>query len=192
MARKLPAPRTGIESVKGLFAGVGVFRPVDFLQFGGDSPAVFPRGEVHRVSNEMDDAGLRDGLRENRVDCLRKALQAVDDGDKHILDAAVFQLVHHPQPEFGAFRGFDPKAPNIIGSVRRDAQRDIDRLVAHQAFVTDYWRLLQGAAATLPLARNLRKGGEARKGPTHLSALDAAGKYADLCYTLYQRNRSPS
>jgi ABC-type transport system involved in cytochrome bd biosynthesis fused ATPase/permease subunit len=30
------APRTGVESVKGVFAGVGVFRPVDFLQFGGD------------------------------------------------------------------------------------------------------------------------------------------------------------
>jgi hypothetical protein len=39
---------------------------------------------------------------------------------------------------------------------------------------------LRGAATTLLLARNVRKGGEARKGPPHLNALDAAGEYADL------------
>ena len=47
-------------------------------------------------------AGLR-RLQENRVDRLRKALQAVDNGDADVLDATIFQLVHDPQPEFGAF-----------------------------------------------------------------------------------------
>jgi len=58
-------------------------------------------------------AGLRDRPRKDRVDRLRKALEAIDPGDQNILDAPVFQLVHDAQPEFGAFRGFDPKTENI-------------------------------------------------------------------------------
>jgi len=33
-------PRPGVEIVERLFAGVGIFRPIDFLQFGGDGFAV--------------------------------------------------------------------------------------------------------------------------------------------------------
>jgi hypothetical protein len=52
------------------------------------------------------------------------------DGDQNVLDATIPELVHHAQPEFGAFRGLDPKAQDVLGSFRRDAQRDIDGLVA--------------------------------------------------------------
>jgi hypothetical protein len=37
----------------------------------------------------MDDAGLDDGLGEDSVDRLREPLQAVDDGDQDVGDAAV-------------------------------------------------------------------------------------------------------
>ena len=66
-----------------------------------------------------------------------KALQAVDDGDQHILDAAVLQLVHHPQPELGALVLLEPQAQDLLGAVGAHPERDMDRLVADQSFVAD-------------------------------------------------------
>ena len=40
----------------------------------------------------MHDAGLNDGFGEDRVDRIREALQAVDNGDQDIGYAPVFQL----------------------------------------------------------------------------------------------------
>ena len=40
------------------------------------------------MSNEMDDAGLDDSLRKNRIDSLRKTLQVINDCDEDILSAA--------------------------------------------------------------------------------------------------------
>jgi hypothetical protein len=51
-------------------------------------------------------------------------------------DAPVLQLVHHPQPEFGALGLLDPDAQNLLGAVRQDAERDIDGLVPDKALVT--------------------------------------------------------
>ena len=90
-----------------------------------------------RMADQVDDAGLNDRLREDGIDRLRKALQAVDDGDQNVLDAAVLQLVHDAQPEFGALGLLDPDAEDLLGAVRQDAERDVDRLVAHEAFVAD-------------------------------------------------------
>jgi hypothetical protein len=44
----------------------------------------------------------------------RQALQAIDNGDQHVLDAAAFQFVHHPQPELGALALLDPKAEDLL------------------------------------------------------------------------------
>jgi hypothetical protein len=66
----------------------------------------------------MDDAGLHDRRRKHRGDRLGKSLQAIDDGDQNVLDAAVPEFVHHAQPELGAFRGLDPKAQDVLGSFR--------------------------------------------------------------------------
>ena len=85
----------------------------------------------------MHDAGLDDGLREHAIDGFGKALQTVDDGDQDVRQAAVLQLVHHPQPELGALALLDPDAENLLGTVRQDSERDIDRLVAHEALVAD-------------------------------------------------------
>jgi hypothetical protein len=35
-------PGRSVKLTEGLFAGVGIFRPIDFLQFGGDEFAVLP------------------------------------------------------------------------------------------------------------------------------------------------------
>ena len=41
------------------------------------------------MADQVNDAGLNDRLRENRIDGFRKALQAIDDGDQNVLGAAV-------------------------------------------------------------------------------------------------------
>src|SRR5580700_2562130 len=85
----------------------------------------------------MHDASLNRRLRKHGGDRVRKALQAVDDGDQHIFDAAVLQLVHHPQPELGAFILLEPQPQDLLGSIGAHAERDMDRLVADQSFVAD-------------------------------------------------------
>jgi hypothetical protein len=46
---------------------------------------------------QVHDAGLHDGLREHRGDRLRKALEAVNDGDD-VIDAAGLELIDHLEP----------------------------------------------------------------------------------------------
>lgn len=48
-------------------------------------------------------------LREDSGGRVRKALQAIDDGDEQIVNPAV-QLIHDPQPELGAFALLEPHA----------------------------------------------------------------------------------
>ena len=72
------------------------------------------------MTDEMDDASLNDGLRKNRIDGFRKALQAIDHGDENILGAAGLQLVDDAQPEFGAFGLLDPDAENLLAPSGRD------------------------------------------------------------------------
>jgi hypothetical protein len=38
------------------------------------------------MADQVNDAGLNDRLRENRIDGFRKALQAIDDGDQDIVE----------------------------------------------------------------------------------------------------------
>lgn len=89
------------------------------------------------MADQVHDAGLDDRLRKDGVDGLGETLQTVDDGHQDVADAAVLQLVHDAQPEFGAFGRLDPDAQNLLRAVGQDAQRDIDGLVAHEALLSD-------------------------------------------------------
>ena len=89
----------------------------------------------------MDDARLNDRFGEDGVDRLGEALEAFNDGDQDIGDAPVLDLVHHPHPELGAFGLLDPDAQNFLGAVRQDAKSDLDRLVPHEAFIPDLYRM---------------------------------------------------
>src|SRR3546814_11871446 len=64
-------------------------RTVNLLECGCQPLAVFPGHEVHGVTQQVDNTGLDYRLREHRGDRIREALQAVDDGEKDIFDAAV-------------------------------------------------------------------------------------------------------
>jgi len=102
-----------------------------------DGLSILVGNEVQAVAQQMDDAGLYGSFREDGGDRLRKALQAVDNGDQDILDAAIFQLVHDAQPELGALVLFEPHAENLLAAVVPNAERDMNRFVAHQAFIAD-------------------------------------------------------
>ena len=66
-----------------------------------------------------------------------KPFEAVDDSDQNIFDAAVLQLVHDAQPEFGTLILLEPEAEDFLGAVGTYAQRDMHSLVANQPFVAD-------------------------------------------------------
>ena len=65
--------------------GVGGLGAIDVLEVGGDDPAILVRTEVQQVEHQMDDAGLNDGVGEDRDDRLGEALQPIDDGDQGCL-----------------------------------------------------------------------------------------------------------
>ena len=82
-----------------------------------------------RLAQQVDDTGLHRRLWKDGGDRVGEALEAIDDGDQHILDAAVFQLVHDAQPEFGAFVLLEPQPEDFLGAVGPYAERDVDRLL---------------------------------------------------------------
>jgi hypothetical protein len=71
-------------------------------------------------------------------DGLGKAFEAVNDGNQDVLDAAIFQLIHDAQPEFGAFVLLEPQAEDFLGAVSTYAEREMHRLVANQPFIADF------------------------------------------------------
>ena len=96
------------------------------------------RGAEVRGGREKEVAARRrlsDHLWKDRCDRLSKALQTVNHGNENVANASGPQFIHDPQPEFGAFGGFDPQAQNVLRSIRRNAERDI---VAHQPLVADF------------------------------------------------------
>ena len=87
-------PEALLESAERGFTGGGVNRPVDALERGRHGLAVFPGREIEAVAQQVNDAGLHRRLGKNRSDRLGKAFEPVNDGDQHVSDAAVLQLVH--------------------------------------------------------------------------------------------------
>src|SRR5512134_3701057 len=82
------------KSSRASLPGIGVLCLVDLLQCRGNRLAILVRDEGQRVADEMDDTSLHLRQRKDGGDRFREALQAIDDGDQHVLDAAALQLVH--------------------------------------------------------------------------------------------------
>src|SRR5579872_1474627 len=89
------------------------------------------------MADQMHDAGLNDGLREDGPDSLGEPFEAVDGGDQDVIDAPDLEVVHHPQPELGAFGLLDPKPKGLLAAIRTDAEGEVDRLVAYRSFIPD-------------------------------------------------------
>src|ERR1700747_2986904 len=94
--------------------GRGGLRPVDRLQIGYDDLAVFPRHEGQRIADQMNDAGLHYGLREDRADRLGKTFEPVDNRDQDVIDAPGLELVHDLEPEFCALGLLDPQPQYLL------------------------------------------------------------------------------
>ena len=98
------------------------------------------RAKIHRVA---DGGGrcrsLNDGLWENGITWPRESsFRPSTTAMRMSWTPRVFgSPLHDAQPEFGAFGLFDPDAGNLLGAVRQGPERDVDRLVAHEAFVAD-------------------------------------------------------
>src|SRR5437660_10962623 len=103
MAGYLPPQDPSSKAVSAVFGGGGIDGPVDVLESRRHGLAVLPGDEVQAVAQQMNNASLDARLGENRGNRIREALQPVDNGDQHVLDTAVLQLIHDAQPEFGAF-----------------------------------------------------------------------------------------
>ena len=102
------------------------------------------------------------------------------DRDQDILDAAGLELVHDSQPELGPVVGdssppdcclipptlLDPQAQDLARPIGKDAERDVDRLVPHEALVADlhpdrvekHQRVAGVERAPLPLGHLLEHG----------------------------------
>ena len=133
--RVFTPPGTVLELAERDGRGLGVHGAVHGLERQGDRFTVLPAGIVHRVAEQMHDAGLDLRVREHRADGVREALQAIDDGNQQVVDAAIAQLAHHPHPELCPLGLLDPDPEHVLAPVRRDADRQIHGLVAHRPLV---------------------------------------------------------
>ena len=79
--RILAAPLTLRKILEGSLAGGGIGGAIDSAQRLRDALAILPGCKVHRMADQVNDAGLNDRLRENGINGLGETLQAIDDGD---------------------------------------------------------------------------------------------------------------
>src|ERR1700675_2440127 len=117
---------------------VCVLGVINRLDRGQDRLAVLPGYEGKAVPDQMHDAGLNHRLGEDGRDRFRESFEAVDDGDQDVVDATQLQLVHHLEPEFGAFGLLDPKPQNVLVAGWIEPERDVDGLIFYHAFVADF------------------------------------------------------
>lgn len=85
----------------------------------------------------MNDTVLNIGLREYRLDRLRKAGQIVSAGDQYILYAAVTKAVENVCPELRALILADPHSKNIFSTAGINAECNVDRLLYGLTFTAD-------------------------------------------------------
>ncbi|SEK00434.1 hypothetical protein SAMN05518849_12541 [Sphingobium sp. AP50] len=95
-------PDAGLECRQCLLGSRGIDGASNGLQGCPERLAIFPCYEIHRVAQQVDDAGLNRRFREDGGDGVGKALQGINDGQHDVLDAAVAQFVPDAQPELGA------------------------------------------------------------------------------------------
>src|SRR5512134_362413 len=117
-------------------SGFGILGLVNLLERRRYRFTVLVGDEGKRMADQMDDACLHLGLRKNCRNRVRETLEAVDDGDQHVLDAPGLEVIHDPQPELGALALLDPQPEDLLSTIWPDAKGDVHRLVAHGSFVT--------------------------------------------------------
>ena len=85
----------------------------------------------------MCNAGLQGGGGVSQHQALCYALPATGDRDQDVGHAAGFQVVEHPQPEFGPLATLDPQPEDVASAVGAHAHGQVDRLVAQYVVLLD-------------------------------------------------------
>ena len=112
--RETPSPLAAFECAQRLFGRRGIVGLVDRLQSLNQGLAVLPGRQADRIPDQVHDAGLHDRVREHGGDRVGKSLQPINDGEQNILHSAGLEVVHHAQPELGAFGLLDPQAEDVL------------------------------------------------------------------------------
>ena len=134
--RVLLAPGALLEVVQHRSGGWRTGRRIDRSQGLRDGLALLPRRKLHRVPDQVNDAGLNHGRREDGGNRFREALQPIDNGNQDIRRSTAADLRHHAHPELGALGLFDPKPEHFLGAGAGHTDREVHRLVADQALIT--------------------------------------------------------
>jgi hypothetical protein len=90
----------------------------------------------------VHDAGLQRGGREHRAQRLADALEPVGDADQDVGHTACLQVVEDLHPELRTLGVLDPQAQDVARAVGQHAQRQVDRLVAHDGVLADLHALV--------------------------------------------------
>ena len=123
-------PHFSVSSSSAARAAVGFDGGVDRLHVALDRVPVPPGGEPEGVADQVDDAGLHDGLRPHVADHLGQSLEAVADQEERVLDAAVAEVGQHAHPELRALTaGAGPQPEDVLLPGQGDPDRGIDRPV---------------------------------------------------------------
>ena len=94
--------------------------------------AVFPADVLQALADLVNDAALDGGLREDGLDRLLEAGEAVDTGHEDVLDPTRLQVADHAQPEVGALATVaQPVTQHVALSLQVDAQHDITGGIDH-------------------------------------------------------------
>jgi hypothetical protein len=118
------------------------------------------------VADQVDDTGLHDGPGEDCGDGVGEALEPVDHGEQDVVDTAVLELVHDPQPELGALALLDPQAEDVLMALAIERQGQVDGLALDHALVADldpqrveeHHRIDRVERAVLPFAHLIEDG----------------------------------
>ena len=130
-------PALGLEVTEPVLGDLGGLGAIDRPQRRHQPLAVLPRHEAQTVADQMNDAGLHDRPREDGGDGVGEALEPVDNGEQEVVDTAVLELVHDPQPELGALGLLDPQAQDVLVPLAIESQGQVDGLVLDHALVAD-------------------------------------------------------
>ena len=126
-----------VEALELGLGGVGVDGGVDRFEVAGDLLALAPRHVAQAVADEVNDARLHHGLREDRLDRLGEPFEPVDAGDQDVLHTALLEIGQHLHPELRALGLLKPHAEHVAVPVDADPQGEIAGAALHAAALAD-------------------------------------------------------
>jgi hypothetical protein len=119
-------------------AGVGIGCGVNGSDLSFHRVSVLAGQESEGVPDQVNDAGLGNGLRPDIGDDVGKTFETVADEEEHVPDATVLQVDQHAHPELRALTaGAHPQTQYFLAAVHGDPEGGVDGSVGDLA-VADF------------------------------------------------------